>query len=468
MRTRVLLCSGLLTACFDPSPVDTDAGSSSAAASSSTAPSTSVPTPTPQTSSTAAVDTTAAPSPTEGSSSGADSTGSSGTSATTEASTGTTGDESTGTLPPACQPMNPGGNMVCGDGTIVAGELCYQTAPPLQDVGTFASRIRARDLDGDLDPDALVLVSFPVAMVVLLNDGLGNLVLDDTYLLALGVDTGALDVDAADMDGDTWPDAVVAFESPPGLRVLTNDGGGAFGFPMVHGLDLPPRAVAVGDLDGDLDNDAVVIDDLGVTLHFGMGNGAFGMLQSVPDPALQDGQDLELADLDGDGDLDVVATFAQALAVYLNEGGVLMAPITTPVPSSVFGPTELAVGDLSGDGILDVAVVDDQANDVFVLHGAGDGSFAVQPMTLTGSYVAVGDANSDCELDIVSRTTPLMFDELSVYPGDGLGWFGAGQNFGLHSGMADMEGADFNGDTLVDIAFVIGPTGELGVSLTEP
>lgn len=358
--------------------------------------------------------------------------------------------------------------MLCGDGMIVAGELCYQTMPPLQDVGTFASRVRAVDLDGDNDPDTLVLLSFPVSMAVLLNDGLGNLVPDDVYLLAMGLDTGANDVDAADMDGDTWPDAVIAFDSPPGLRVLTNDGGGAFGFPMVHGLMLSPRAVAVGDLDGDSFNDAVVVDDVGASLHFGMGNGTFGASQDVASPALVDGRDLQLADLDADGDLDVAAVFTQSLAVYLNDGGTLMAPTITAVPSTMFGPTELEIGDLDGDGDLDAVVVDDLGNDVFVLLGAGDGTFVVQPMTLTGSHAAVGDADADCEADVLARTTPLMFDELTVYAGDGMGWFQAGQNFLLHSGMADMEGADFNGDTLTDIVFVMGPTAQVGVSLTEP
>lgn len=470
MRTRALLCGCLLTACSDPSPGDGDGGSSSTAVGST---STATTPPGTSSGSTPSVDTTADPSVTEGPSEGTDSasTGSSGATlatGTTEASTESTGDESTGVEPPVCEPTNPGGDMMCGDGTVVAGEICYQLTPPLVDVGVFASRVRAMDLDGDTDPDTLVLVSFPSAMVVLLNDGLGNLVHDDTYLLAPMVDAGAIDVDAGDMDGDTWPDAVVAFASPPGLRVLTNDGGGAFGFPMAHGTLLVPRAVVVGDLDGDLNNDAAVVDDEGFSLHHGMGNGTFGVEQRLTDPALLFGQNLKLADLDDDGDLDVAAVFAQALAVYINDGGVLLPPTITPVPSSMFAPDDLAVGEVSGDGILDILVVDNLDDDIYVLHGAGDGTFMVQPATLNGRYVVVGDANADCEPDILSRTAPLMFDELTVYPANGLGGFGAGQNFLLHSGMADMDGADFNGDTLTDIVFAIGPSAQVGVSLSEP
>jgi hypothetical protein len=31
-----------------------------------------------------------------------------------------------------------------------------------------------------------------------------------------------------------------------------------------------------------------------------------------------------------------------------------------------------------------------------------------------------------------------------------------------------MDGADFDGDTLTDVLFAIGPTGQLGVSRSQP
>ena len=39
-----------------------------------------------------------------------------------------------------------------------------------------------------------------------------------------------------------------------------------------------------------------------------------------------------------------------------------------------------------------------------------------------------------------SPTAPLMFDELTIYPGDGMGGTSAPQSFLLHSGMVDMTG----------------------------
>lgn len=393
---------------------------------------------------------------------GSTTSGSSGELGTTAEGSGTSGGEL------ECMPTYPDGDQACNDGVVVAGEVCYETQPPLHDAGTFATRVWAGDLDDDGDPDALVLVEFPAALTVALNNGLGNLSVEDSYTLVMGADTGSRDVAVGVMDGDAWVDAVVAFSSPPSLLVLANDGGGAFGFPIVTALPTAPNAVVVGDLDGDLLNDAVVADALGVTVHYGLGNGAFGMSATSSDPALVNGRDLAIYDFDGDGDLDVAVAFTQTVAVFLNDGGTLLAPSTAPVATSAFGPNDIAVGDVTLDGIPDILVADSLENEVHVLAGVGDGTFNPDPVPLVGRYVVVGDANADCNADVFTRTAPLMFDELTIYPSDGMGGQAAPQSFALHSGMVDMEGADFDGDTLTDILFAIGPSGSFGVSRTEP
>lgn len=436
------------------SPVD---GTSSTGATGSTGESTGVD----ATSSTGATGST-------GEGTGGTTTGE-GTGSTGE-STGSTGEEATGTTGEVleCEPTNPGGASQCNDGVVVAGELCYETEPPLQDAGTFSTRVWAGDLDGDADPDALALAEFPAEMVVLLGDGLGNLVPDDSYDLAGGVNTGSRDVAAGDMDGDTWVDAVVAFASPASLRVLTNDGGGAFAAPIVTMLPAAPNAVAVGDLDGDALTDAVVADAAGITVHPGLGNGTFGPATVLSDPALVQGRGLTMHDLDDDGDLDVAVAFSQVVAVYPNDGGALGAPLTVAVPGLGTGTADVEGGEVTGDGVVDLVVTDSFLGHLRVLVGAGDGSFALDPQQLTGRFAVVGDANADCVDDILTRTAPLMLDELTIYAADGAGGFAPAQTFLLHSGMVDMDGADFDGDGLVDVLFAIGPIGEVGVSLTEP
>lgn len=391
--------------------------------------------------------------------------GSSSSSGTTGDGESSSGDSGTTGEVVECEPTNPGGDMTCGDGVVVAGELCYELEPPLQNAGTFATRVWAGDLDEDGDPDAIVLLEFPAELTVLLNDGTGTLLLDDSYTLVMGANTGSEHVDVGDMDGDTWVDAVVAFESPPSLLVLTNDGGGAFGFPIVTPLPQAPRAVAVADLDQDGLEDAVVADPLGITVYYGLGTGSFGMAVALTVPGLVQARAMAVHDLDDDGDLDVAVAFDNTIAVFPNAGGTLLAPNTLAVAGAVNGPNDLAVGDVTADGIPDLVV---SMNGVRLLAGVGDGTFLADPMPRTAGRVVVGDANADCVPDIFTRTAPLMFDELTIYPGDGMGGTTAPQSFLLHSGMVDMAGADFDGDALTDVLFAIGPTGNVGVSLTEP
>ncbi len=421
---------------------------------------------------TSGADSTEGPPPTTGSetSSGPPPDTSGNTSTTTTSGDGsTTEDEGTTTTGamPSCEPTNPGGNMVCNDGNVVAGELCYQTQPPLLTAGTLGARVLAADLDDDLDPDVLALVEFPAALTVMLNQGGGALVLDDTYVLSPELIIGSVGVDIGDMDGDTYVDAVVASVDPPSLLVMCNDGGGAFGFPIVTMLPVAPTALGVADIDGNGTHDVVVVQDGGLIVHYGQGNGMFGMVDFVANP-LGGGRNVVIEDLDDDGDLDVAAAFRQSASVFLNDAGTLQLPIDTPVATTMAGPDDIDVGDVTGDGILDLVVADRTGNIVQLLAGVGDGTFVADPVTVPGSQAVVGDANADCYDDVLSLTTPLQTDELTIYPGDGMGSLAAPQTFSLHSGMVDMDGADFDGDGLIDLVYMLAPTGEVGVSLTEP
>ncbi|HIB51361.1 MAG TPA: VCBS repeat-containing protein, partial [Phycisphaerales bacterium] len=91
-------------------------------------------------------------------------------------------------------------------------------------------------------------------------------------------DTGenATGVDAADFNGDGYPDLVVANRNTNDVVVLTNDGLGNFTLHSTVFVGGTPRYVVAGDLDGDGDIDAVTpnwdSETVSILLNDGLGN----------------------------------------------------------------------------------------------------------------------------------------------------------------------------------------------------
>ena len=99
-----------------------------------------------------------------------------------------------------------------------------------------------------------------------------------------------------------------------------------------------PDAVAVGDLDGDADQDLAVAnsDSSNVTILRNNGSGNFGEPKSSPETVLDHARGPALADLDGDGDLDLAVPTQNLFVggqveILLNNGsGDFTEPATSP------------------------------------------------------------------------------------------------------------------------------------------
>ena len=138
---------------------------------------------------------------------------------------------------------------------------------------------------------------------------------------------------------------------------------GTFGVDRSYGLDT-------GDLDGDGDLDAVVAKGSGQpeTVWLNDGSGDLTPHPTTPSFGGDDSFDIALGDLDGDGDLDAVVAngLGQAQTVWLNDGaGNFAAQSDTPD----FGEGSsscVVLGDLDGDGDLDTIIGDYGSADVTV------------------------------------------------------------------------------------------------------
>jgi hypothetical protein len=125
--------------------------------------------------------------------------------------------------------------------------------------------------------------------------------------------------------------------------------------------------VVAGDVDEDGDDDVVGIDTTGDVLVLGLSTGGAANFSFAAPIALgTDPSDVALADLDGDGDLEAVvcnATSGDVMVLAWNAGGYALA--------FTFGtgitPSGVAVGQLDGDGVPDIVVANAGSDDVTIV-----------------------------------------------------------------------------------------------------
>ncbi|MFO1051061.1 MAG: VCBS repeat-containing protein [Planctomycetota bacterium] len=232
------------------------------------------------------------------------------------------------------------------------------------------------DVDGDGDRDVVVANIYdmspePIASVSYRNDGAAH--------FTIAADSGfptemhaLFDVALGDLDGDGDIDAVFACWDPcPGdpfgfTKLFLNDGAGHFvdatqpRIPQQYGFE---GAIAAGDIDGDGIADLLVAR-AGPYSVLLLGNGR-GEYRAAPDDAIEwvgrSGNPVPiLFDADGDGDLDAYLGGAQQDALLLNDGTLHLRDATAHLPVEQDTALAAAQGDLDGDGAPDLAIGTDR------------------------------------------------------------------------------------------------------------
>ena len=265
-----------------------------------------------------------------------------------------------------------------------------------------------------------------------LNDGTGSFTGTDGFEgygspIYAGYNYGDGPMALGDVNGDGILDIVTGGTFYFGNQyggVLLGDGTGSF---YASGYSVPSygsyiESVALGDIDGDGDLDAVVSGSYGTRVWTNNGYGSFGDTgQSFDVPGYGTyGGDVQLADVNGDGHLDVIltsrynyfgSTYGET-SVWLNDGSGSFGFSGITFGGSYAFAT--SVGDVNGDGIADVFVarhgeyVDSPESDQ-VWFGTAAGTFTQHPTMILGagygsSYaynVQAIDVNGDGSLDIV-------------------------------------------------------------------
>jgi hypothetical protein len=379
------------------------------------------------------------------------------------------------------------GGERCDDGALLDGDGCDSNCTPtgcgngVHHTAEFCLG-EPRDVDALPGPSAAVLADFD-------GDGFGDLATthpdNDQILLFAGdgesvaalpgitADTPIFAA-AADVAGDARPD-LVGLLRPFQTTLLTTfeNVSAAGGDPVDDDLFVQRgvvpignvTAIALGDLDGDGDQDfAGVSPGAGqAEVQFNDGAGNFGgrvafTVGSQPTA-------LALADLDSDGDLDLVVVNkgSNSVSVLGNDGAGRFTQALGGTVGVGQGPVAVAVGDVDGDSVLDIVVTNQGSGDVSLL-GVGDGPLSYKLKTVLSvgpSPVAVScaDFNLDGALDIV--TLNQGEDQATVLLNEGGRQFSEPQRFPAGARPAVFSVADFNADGLPDIAAV----GDEGVVL---
>jgi len=307
-----------------------------------------------------------------------------------------------------------------------------------------------------------------------------------------------------DLNGDGYPDVVVADGETNQLYVLLNSGNGQLGWQFTYSFPTfsyngsvqlpvgPVTGIAIGDVNGDGKPDVAITlaqygdptlpssnyeneSTFGVML--GNGNGSLQTTSSAPwvtsypsgiyAEAAAYTEPIELVDTRANGKLDVVVTDDNhsGACVSLNNGdGTFASPQCYDAPAG----QSVAVGDLNGDGFPDLVVSSwySANGSSAILLGKGDGTFSNATSNLAGgvSSVALADLNGDGKLDVVLGSNGAEPGEapgtFSVSYGNGDGTFGTAINFNataIGDSVADVAVGDLNGDGVPDILAVDGP-----------
>jgi len=300
------------------------------------------------------------------------------------------------------------------------------------------------DLDGDVD--VVVLDTDALKLVVFANDGAGRFTILSQTPVGNVAQFRLRGVAAGDLDGDLDPDAVclVTAPSPAGVEFFSNQGGTLVSTGRIPVTTYPSRPL-LADLDQDGDLDLAFAGAPGIHLWSNNGLGQFTAAPDVATSSVPD--DLALGDLNGDGRLDIVATrgLAGSSPIFrlLHVAGLSYQQLAQTSHASTL--RAIAAGDIDRDGLDDV-VVGNSVGQLIVQPSSG-GQIVSQVGSFDTCEVYAGDVDGDGFDDIVTDSEGLR---LVTWSAGTLIWgprLAAGGAPGEQLLVADLDG-DLDADLL--------------------
>jgi hypothetical protein len=283
----------------------------------------------------------------------------------------------------------------------------------------------------------------------------------------VGTTPGA--VATGDFNNDGKPDLVVVNSGSNDISILLGNADGTFRSAVNYRVGLKPVSIAVVDLNLDSKKDLAVafngdipsLQPGGISLLLGNGDGTFQPSTSLASSDYPTG--IVAGDFDSDGKPDLAISSTSGLvSVFLGNGdGTFRSAVNYDVTGDALS---IAVGDFNGDAKQDLLVTtiifhptleffDGKAS---VLLGKGDGNFQTATETSLGgaAYIgAIGDFNGDSLLDLafLTKENVSSIPSIEVVLGRGDGTFGAGVFVDANNFDSFVMVADLNVDGIPDL-----------------
>ncbi|QTN34060.1 VCBS repeat-containing protein [Akkermansiaceae bacterium] len=320
--------------------------------------------------------------------------------------------------------------------------------------------IEAADFDGDNDTDFFLAINgYPSELWNRVPVNQGGPIKDSGQRFG---SSSASCLAQGDFDGDN--DIDIAMGNGGGIvRILRNNGAGQFRDtpnPLPNGFGNNNGAIGAGDFNGDNFIDLLVVNnprggnaDLADRVWFNDGTGRFTMSPQLI--GAENGGCVAIADVDGDNDLDAIVGNAPygfgagQNRIYRNDGTGTFTPYDALGTGNTRG---IAVGLINNDAHVDI-VVGSIDLPTTIWFGDGTGNFTDSGQSLgTGNTRAVllGDFDGSPGLDVLCANSS---GGSKLYTNSGSGTFTESAQVFTGNNTTSAAAFDLEGDTDLDLWF---------------
>ncbi len=236
-------------------------------------------------------------------------------------------------------------------------------------VGRRPRSVITADFNHDARADIAFVNQLDNKVSVMLNNNKHNFALSKQFAARKNYNVGVtpMQVQAADMNGDTSPDLVVINATSSTISILLNKGDGKFFAAKTFACGAHPVNFAIADLDQDGAMDVVLATKDGLGIEVYKGDGAGGLNAPTTISLAAAATSIVARDLTADGWVDLAIASRTGDAVYLlinDSHGSFGEPATY---ESQGNPAWMTSGDIDQDGAPDLLTVNRQPANMTIL-----------------------------------------------------------------------------------------------------